>query len=286
MPLLEFLAFMVAKDGRAGAAARLRALLIREDWIYVLSLLVPLCVYNVVLKVVRIATQFKVPGPLGFLDQVRSDILFNLGYAALWIGLFAVVRGRTPRLIVLGLFHLSAILLVVLTTSAHVFFEKTGSTLDLSFLLDSLSSFGEIREVIASETDLLHYIAIPIAVLYAGVGPAVVTRLVTHGWHLPTRNVGRFSTAPLAACLAAVTFLALSLLPSATGAGNAFSRDAVANMFVSEFTKSEIDAKLAADSLPTSTKFVQTPETRRRNVVIVFLESTRARSTTSRCARA
>ena len=52
--------------------ARVRALLIREDWIYVLSLLVPVFVYNVVLKVVRIATQFEVPGPLGFLDQVRS----------------------------------------------------------------------------------------------------------------------------------------------------------------------------------------------------------------------
>src|SRR5215216_7728706 len=199
-PLLKFSAFMAEKSRTAGVVERLRGILIREDWIYVLSLLVPLCVYNVVLKVVRIATQFEVPGPLGFLDQVRSDILFNLGYAALWIGLLAVVRGRTPRLIVLGFFHLSAILLVVLTTSAHVFFEKTGSTLDLSFLLDSLSSFGEIREVIASETDLLHYIAIPIAILYAGIGPAVVTRLITHGWHLTTRNVGRFLTAPLAAC--------------------------------------------------------------------------------------
>jgi lipoteichoic acid synthase len=271
---------MVAKDGRVGVAARVRALLIREDWIYVLSLLVPLCIFNVVLKVVRIATQFELPGPLGFLDQVRSDILFNLGYAALWIGLFAVVRGRTGRLIVLGLFHLSAILLAGLTTSAHVFYEKTGSMLDLNFLLDSLSSFGEIREVIASETELLHYIVIPIAVVYGGVGPAIVTRLVTHRWYLPTRNVGRSSAAPLAACLAALSFLALSLLPSATGSGNAFSRDAVANMFLSEFTKSEIEVKLSADSLPTSTELVQTPQTSQRNVVIVILESTGARSTT------
>ena len=270
----------MAVNDISSIVVRVRAILIREDWIYVLSLLVPLFVYNVVLKVVRITTQFEVPGPVGFLDQVRSDILFNLGYAALWIGLFAVVRGRTPRLIVFVLFHLSAILLVVLTTSAHVFFEKTGSTLDLNFLLDSLSSFGEIREVIASETDLLHYVVVPVAVLYGGVGPAVVTRLVTHGWHLPTRNAGRSSTVPLAACLAALSFLALSLLPSATGAGNAFSTDAVANMFVSEFTEPEIEVKLAADSLPTSTEFVQTSETNRRNVVIVLLESTRARSTT------
>jgi lipoteichoic acid synthase len=271
----------MAERVEAKVVGRVRALLIREDWIYVLSLLVPVFVYDVVLKVVRIATQFEVPGPLGFLDQVRSDILFNLGYAALWIGLFAVVRGRVPRLIVLGLFHLSAILVVVLTTSVHVFFEKTGSMLDFSFLVDSLSSFGEVRTVVESETNLLHYLVIPIALVYGSVGPAVITRLVGHRWHLPSRSVGRFSATPLAACLAALSFISLSLLPSATGAGNAFSRDAIVNMFVSEFATPEIAAKLTAGSLPTGTKLVQTPETTRRNVVIIVLESTRAQSTTA-----
>ncbi|HKZ27532.1 MAG TPA: sulfatase, partial [Rubrobacteraceae bacterium] len=127
--LLKFTAFMAEKNKTAGVVAQLRGLLTREEWVYVLSLLVPLVVYNVVLKVVRVATQFVVPGPLGFLDQVRSDLLFNLGYAALWIGLFAVVRGGVGRRILLVLFHLSAVVLVALTTSVHVFFEKTGSML-------------------------------------------------------------------------------------------------------------------------------------------------------------
>src|SRR3712207_5499249 len=118
---------MAPKKGKAGIRVRLRGLLIREDWIYVLSLLVPVFVYNVSLKVVRVATQFEAPGPLGFLDEVRSDLLFNLGYAVLWIGIFAVVRGGVPRLISLVLFHISSILVVVLTTSAHVLFDKTGS---------------------------------------------------------------------------------------------------------------------------------------------------------------
>jgi lipoteichoic acid synthase len=278
--LLKSLAFMAVKDGKAGLMVRLRALLIREDWIYVLSLLVPLFVYNVVLKVVRVATQFEVPGPLGFLDQVRSDVLFNLGYAALWIGLFAMARRGVVRLIILGLFHLSATLVVVLTTSAHVFFEKTGSTLGLSFLLDSLSSFGEIREIIGSETTLLHYLIIPIAVLYGTLGPAIITRLVTHGWHVPIRSGGPNWTAPLAACLASSLLLSLSLLPSATGAGNAFARDALANMVVNEIARPEVKAKLDAGTLPTHTKLVRTPQTNQRNVVIVFLESTRAQSTT------
>jgi arylsulfatase A-like enzyme len=260
--------------------SRFKSLLIRQDWIYILSLLVPVCVYNVVLKVWRVATQFEVPGPLGFLDQVRSDLLFNLGYAVLWIGIFAVVRGRVARIIALEFFHVISVLVVVLTTCAHVFFLKTGSTLDLSFVLSSLSSIGEIWGAITSETKLMHWIVIPLAVLYGSVGPAVVTRLATHGWHVPPRNVGRPRAGLLATYLAALCLFSLSLLPSATGAGNAFSRDVVANMIVSEIATPQVEVKLAAGSLPTDTEFVSTPQTNRRNVVIVILESTRARSTT------
>jgi lipoteichoic acid synthase len=272
---------MGTKQGRAGAVARLKSLLIREDWIYILSLLIPVCVYSVVLKVWRVATQFEVPGPLGFLDQVRSDLLFNLGYAALWIGIFAMVRRRVPRILTLEFFHVSCILVVVLTTCAHIFFLKTGSTLDLSFVLNSLSSIGELWGAISSETKLLHWIVIPIAVIYGTVGPAVVTRLFTHHWHVPPgRNLGRPRAGLLATYLAALCLFSLSLVPSATGAGNAFSRDVVANMIVSEIATPEVEVKLASGSLPTDTELVGTLETNRRNVVIVFLESTRAKSTT------
>jgi lipoteichoic acid synthase len=269
---------MAAKKGNVGLW--LRGLLVREDWIYTLSLLVPIFVYNVALKVVRVATQFEVPGPLGFLDEIRSDFLFNLGYVVLWIGIFAVVRGGVPRLISLVLFHISSILVVVLTTSAHVFFDKTGSMLGLSFVLASLATFGEIQGAIGSEVKLVHWLVIPIAVLYGTVGPAVVTRLATNRWRVPFRNVGRPWIALLAVCLAAFTFFSLSLLPSATGAGNAFSRDALANMIVSELATPEVEVKHAAEPLPTETELVRTAQTKERNVVIVILESTRAQSTT------
>ncbi|MEW6638190.1 MAG: sulfatase, partial [Actinomycetota bacterium] len=114
---------------------QVRDLLGREDWIYLLSLLLPLFLYNVSLKVARILTQLEVPGPLGFLDQLRSDVLFNLGYAVLWIGLFALARRGVGRAMVLALFHLSAILVALITTSAHSFYSTTGSILDWSYLL-------------------------------------------------------------------------------------------------------------------------------------------------------
>jgi lipoteichoic acid synthase len=271
---------MATQRRKVSIAARLKGLLIREDWIYILSLLVPVFVYNVALKVVRVATQFEVPSPLGFVDQVRSDLLFNLGYTVLWIGLFAVVRGGVLRLIALVLCHVSVVVVIALSTIAHAYFEKTGSTLGLDFLLSSLSSITAIWKVLASETTVLEWILLGAALLYGIFGPALITRFATHGWHLPTRNVGRPWTAGLAACLAALCFFSLSLLPSATGAGNAFSRDALANMIVSELATPEIEVKLAAGSLPTDTEFVRTPQTNRHNVVIVILESTRAQSTT------
>ena|SRR5215212_6728882 len=268
---------MAEENGTAGGVARLRGLLSRTEWVYASSLLVPLAVYNVTLKVVRVATQFVVPGPLGFLDQIRSDILFNLGYAALWITLFAVVRNGIPRRVLLVFFHLSAMLMVALTTSIHVFFEKTGSMLGFSFLLDSLS-LGDVRKIITSETALLHWIVIPVALVYGAFGPAIITRLVTHGWHLPTRSAGEPEMNPLVTGLGALRLLSLSPLPSATGAGNAFSRDALANMVVGALATPQIKTKLAADSLPTDTRLVRTLQSNQRNVVIVVLESTRARS--------
>ena len=270
----------MAEKGKAGIWVRLKGFLIREDWIYVSSLLVPVFVYNVVLKAVRVATQFEVPGPLGFLDQVRSDFLFNLGYVVLWIGIFAVVRSGVPRLITLVVCHVSVVVVVALTTIAHAFFEKTGSTLGLDFLLSSLSSMGVLWKVLASETTVLEWILLGVALLYGIFGPVLVTRLATHSWHVPTRNVGRPWMALLAPGVASFAFFSLSMLPSATGAGNAFSRDALANMIVSELVRPEIEVQLAAGSLPTDTEFVRTPQTNQRNVVIVILESTRAISTT------
>jgi lipoteichoic acid synthase len=277
---VKILRFMAAKNGGSGVLARMRGLLTREDWVYLSSLLVPLFLYNVALKVVRVVTQFEAPGPLGFLDQVRSDVLFNLGYALFWIGIFAAVRGRVARAISLILFHLAAIVVIALSTSAHFFFEKTGSMLNLGFVLVSLSSFGEIRAVIWSETTVLHWLLVLAALSYAVAGPAVVTRLATGGWRAPVRLAGRAWAAPAAACAAALLFFSLSLVPSATGAGNAFSRDALANMLVSELATPEIETELAAGELPTETRLVPEGRPEKRNVVVVFLESTRARSTT------
>ncbi len=263
-----------------GVMTRARNLLTRGNWVYLASLLVPLFVYNVALKVVRIVTRPGAPGPLGFLDQVRSDLLFNLGFAALWVGIFALVRGRWARRVSLVLFHASVVLVVVLTTSAHFFYEKTGSTLDWSFVIVSVSSLGEIKGVIGSETTALHWILVCVGLLYTVLGPTLITRLATGAWRPSAKSAGEPRKILLATGLAALLLFSLSVVPSVTNAGNAFARDPLANMVVKEVASPEMEATVSPDDLPTATRFVPTSDTEKRNVVVIFLESTRARSTT------
>ena len=165
--------------------------MIREDWIYLLGLLLPLVFYNVTLKVIRIFTQLSPPGILGFLDQVRSDIFFNLGYALLWIGVFAVFRRGFTRWISLFLFHVSAVVAVILTTGTHFFYKTTGSTLDYSFIMLSLSSFSETWRIISAETSALHWLLLVSVLSYLLAGPTILTRILARRWRLPVWTPGR-----------------------------------------------------------------------------------------------
>ncbi|MGH3147525.1 MAG: LTA synthase family protein, partial [Rubrobacter sp.] len=163
---------------------------------------------------------------------------------------------------------------------AHFFYEKTGSTLDWSFVIVSVTSLGEITGVLGSETSALHWILVCVGLLSTVLVPTLITRLATGAWRPAAKSVGEPRTILLATCLAALLLFSLSLVPSVTNAGNAFARDPLANMVVKEVASPELEATVSPNALPTDTRFVPTSDTQKRNVVLVVLESTRARSTT------
>ena len=278
---------MSGRTTRTKTTDALRVFLGRDDWIYLLGLLVPLILYNVGLKVSRVLGLPGPVGPLEVLDQVRSEVFFNLGYVALWVGLFALLRRGVGRWVVLALFHLSAILVAVITTSAHFFYKTTGSVLDYDLIAQSLGSWGDIQGVIVNETTTLHWLLMSVVLFYAVAGPALLTGLFGSRLHVPAQTPGRVRFAPIAVSLLAAFLGALSLLPGATGASKSFSRDPVANIVVTEFSEPdfeeaspEIETQLAAEDLPTDASLVETAGTQKRNVVFIHLESTRAQSTT------
>jgi phosphoglycerol transferase MdoB-like AlkP superfamily enzyme len=281
---------MVVRERALRAASGLRALLTREDWIYLLSLLVPLVVYDLILKVVRVIALPGTPGLIEFLDQIRSEVFFNLGYAILWIGLFAVARRGATRLVVLVLFHLSAIAVAAVTTSAHFFYKSTGSVLDYDLIALSLSNWREIQAVVMTETTLVHWLLLSAVLFYAVAGPAMLTGLLGERMHVPLATPGDESFRaglPVVVCAAALGLGVLSLLPSVTGSNKSFARASLANMIVTELAEGgteepnpEIATELAAEDLPTDAALRETQSTTKRNVVMVFLESTRASATT------
>ena len=161
----------------------LRAPLSRREWVYLLSLLVPFVAYDLALKASSVTS---VPGLALTFDLMRSDVFFNLGYALFWIGLFAAVRDSrgSLRRVVVFLFHLSTILVVVVTTSAHQYFQETGSTLDYGIIALWLLDLNKVVPVLTGSVPLWTWVILFAALFYAALGPLLVTQAIGRwrGW--------------------------------------------------------------------------------------------------------
>src|SRR3712207_4719867 len=158
-------------------------LLTRRDWVYSLSLLIPLAVYNLGLKA-AIVWQ---PGLAPALHMVWSDVFFNLGYALLWIGLFAAVRRGSARRAVVVLLHATTMLVLIVTACAYQYFRHTGTTLGYSAIARRILWFEEeeVKQVpFQGEVSLWVWVLLAAALLYAALGPWLLTGAVERwrGW--------------------------------------------------------------------------------------------------------
>ena len=273
------------------------ALLSRRDWVYSLSLLVPLVAYNLGLKTYDlVASQsFGDSGLTRVLYLMQSNIFFTLGYSLLWIGLFAAARRKLQHWTVVVLFHVSTILLIILNTCAHWHFQETGTTFDYGTIAEWISKFREVMPVLDYRVPLSAWTLLFAALLYAVFGPPFLTRAVSRwrGWTgTSAARAARISfLGSLVLFLLALGFGSLSVLAGAT----ALARDPFANVVLTgiretstqevgvEDTTAEV-SEPGADSTTeypaTNAALAYTPETQKRNVVLIHLESTRARSVT------
>ena len=267
-----------------------RELLDLRDWIYLLSLLVPLVFYNLALKAAGVATQEEVEGAFGALSLIRSDLLFNAGYAAFWIGLFSVARSGVPRGVAVALFHAVSLLVVAISTTAYQYFQSTGSTLDYSVVVFYLGTLGEVRDIIASEAPWFVWIVLVAALAYVILGPWLVTRAITRtvdrrgSRREPGEAAGVIRLSAAGLCLISLGLVAFSLVPGTADANQAFSLSPPVNVLVTG-VRSPAPTELTAEEasqLAISLKDArlrETPLTERRNVVLIHLESVRERST-------
>jgi phosphoglycerol transferase MdoB-like AlkP superfamily enzyme len=253
-----------------------------------LSLLVPLVVYNLALKAYDIASQ---PGNherlAQALDLMWADVFFNLGYALLWIGLFAVIRRRPLRLVVIFLFHATTMLVVATTTVAHYYFLENGTTLDYGTIAEWIPKFEEIVPILfQGGVPLLAWMLLAAALLYVALGPLFVARTVERwrGWPKGRFLAVRAETSFLGSLglfLLAAGFGSLSLLTGITTLARAPLVNVVLTGIEQVTTEEDIsDAGQLTEHAATHASLAETLRTEKRNVVLVHLESTRAHSVT------
>ncbi len=288
------------------------ALLSRREWVYLFSLLAPFVVYDLALKAYGVAF---LPGGDNGLSRVfglmRSDMFFDLGYVLLWIGLFALAKGRITRRVVVSLFHAVTVLVLVVSTCAHQYFRQNGTTLDYATIAEWLPKIDEIAPILTQGVPPSAWALLFAALLYAVFGPAVVTRAFERWRGQPGRRYQaatyRISSSfgPLGLLVLALLFSSLSMLVGSdpASANASFARAPFANVVltgVEEATTEEVapdtevaesvsgaadaslvDAKQTEETNPQDTEPAEAPRAKKsRNVVLVHLESTRARSTT------
>ena len=257
-----------------------RSFLSGRDWVYLLSLLVPFIVYNLALKAAYIASMAGDQGLASALGLVRSDAFFDLGYALLWIDLFSVTRGMgLARRAVILLFHASTMLVLIVTTCAHQYYAETGTTLDYGVVALFLPSpGGEILPLLLG-VPALAWVVLFAVLFYAALGPLLVTRAIEQWRGRPGRSPAGRPRASLLGLLglfllaSGFSFLSLLIGVSPVGASKSFARDPVVNLVVTgvEDSGAEENAGSTVESPAAHAKLAPTPQTEKRNVVLIHL---------------
>src|ERR687889_198659 len=212
-----------------------------------------------------------------------SDLFSNLGYALLWIGLFAAVRGRGAfRWVVVILLHAKTIFVLVVATCAHQYFRQNGTTLDYGTIAEWIPKFEELGPIFAYDVPTSAWMLLAAALLYATLGPLILTRAIGwwRGWpeRSATEASGIFFSAAFGLGFLAFSFGSLSLLTGTT----TLARDPVVNMVLTgmEAAAAEDYDSYVGEHPAAHAELTQTPDTEKRNVVLIHLESARAQSVT------
>ena len=274
-------------------------LLSPADWAYVASLLVPLLVCSLILSVLRAAALETGNGAWASLMSVRSEVLFNSGYALLCVGLFAVLRRGLKRKILTIVFRVLTLLLILLSVGSYLYLDSTGTTLDYGIASYYASNLGEAQGAVMSETPAMAWPLLGLLALYAALAPRLaqkitqrrVSRRASRVEDASPQNSGppevdrrlsrrRFLVSAGGAG-AGVALLGSSIFSEKLASGS--TPAPVPNLVAGKLQKSSMEAAAANVDVTNplaGAALRPTARTRPRHVALIHLESVRARSVT------
>jgi len=210
---------------------------------------------------------------LSFVEVIRNDLLFCVGFAL--TGVLAMGVTRLLRPLVLAFLHLAAAAAGVLAIVDTGYFLKTGSLADSYLLAYALSNSGDIRYVLGGELASLKSVIIVVPAMLALLPVAVANRRgqsrvdlhrATPGWSMKRGWL-----------LAGLTTLVLLFTPGiAVEPAASALRTSTPGMLLQATTFDADAFELEEMALRDDYHWSRSDSTRRWNVVVVILESVRA----------
>src|SRR5215216_4916547 len=176
---------------------------------------------------------------------------------------------------------------------AYQYLKETGTTLDYENIAEWILKFDGVAPILFQEIPLSIWLLLVAALLYATLGPLIVTNVVER-WREWSRGssssemVEPSLLAPIGLFLWALVFGLLSVVAGSSLAGaedTSLARDPFINVALTGFEgptteEATSDPSTATKHPPAGASLLQTSQTKKRNVVLIHLESTRARSVT------
>ncbi|HCP46581.1 MAG TPA: sulfatase [Deltaproteobacteria bacterium] len=258
--------------------------------IWLFTLLAPLFLLCISLKVFRIAAHPTDFGTSDSLFFVLPDLLFQAGLLSLGLGLMGTARVGWARHLVLLALQLVALAVATIEMLATAYLHATGFTLDYSITAFALSRLDETWTVAASEVQTVHVWFFAVSLIVLAVGPWLAVWKTTRHPTEPSGPAGKLLWAALLVALSTALF-AISLLPTSKETGRAFVRPAPLHLALGMLEKHEVlpqpgeqtassKASVAARPSGPDRIYRDDPESPLPNVVLIILESTRADSLT------
>jgi len=276
-----------------GRIRRIWSILPPGHWAYLLILLVPTAIVDLLFSTWRLAMPAGgipiTPGSLAWLASIRSDLFFHLANIAFWVGVFAVVRQRFLRALATLVFHLWFTALAIFIVVAQLYFVMLDVVLTAdSWNLVALLFQVQMLKIIQAEMKSFVPLSAVVLIILGNLLPVVLNRRWKPRWlhRLPTdeANPPKRTAVALGAAVAVVACLGLSALPDGRGTTQ-FTQNREVNLTGAAVVRS-LGVQPAGFRRPQPSdlqpdfRLTTTARTKKLNVVELVLESQSWHSTT------